>query len=160
VAAVGAFAAWRSPRITIILALADIPIVWTLRIARELHGRPGVGAIGWTEVALTSLIGIGLLYGLRNADPGVRVFVAFLTAFGALYQGLTMYPVLTHAIALTLLPTTASRAGVALALSLGEATLAGSWKQLAGERRPHDKQPLTRRRKANRQGKSRRRAPA
>lgn len=132
-AAVGAYLAWRSNRTTILLALAIVPTVWALRIARELYGRPTVGAIGWIEVALTSLAGIALLYGLRRTDRSVRVFAAFLAAFGALYQGATMYPVLTRAIALTQLPTTVARACVTLAFSLGAATLVGSWNGLLAE---------------------------
>jgi len=136
-AAGGAFVTWRSRRTTILLALAAVPIVWALRIARELYGRPAVGAIGWIEVALTSLVGVALLYGLLHAEWGVRVFVAFLTAFGSLYQGATMYAVLTHAIALTLLPTEVARVGVALTLVLGAATLIGSWNPLSERRRAH-----------------------
>jgi hypothetical protein len=126
-AAAGALASWRSRRATIVLALAAVPIVWTLRVGRELYGRPTVGTVGWLEVALTCLIGTALLYRLFHRDSAIRVFVAFLTAFGALYQTLTMYPVLTRATALTLLPTPAARIGVVLALALGAATLPGSW---------------------------------
>jgi hypothetical protein len=136
-AAVGAFVAWHSSRTTVLLALAVVPTVWALRIARELYGRPTVPVIGWIEIALTSLVGAALLYGLLHTDRAVRIFVALLTAFGALYQGATMYPVLTRAIALTLLPTTVARVGVMLALSLGVASLVGSWNPLAERRHAH-----------------------
>lgn len=135
-AAGGALAAWRSRRLTIRLALGTIPVVWALRISRELYGRPTVGAVGWLEVALTSLVGLAFLYGLLRAEHEVRVFVAFLAAFGSLYQGLTMHTILTRATALTLLPTDAARVGVLLTFSLGAATLAGTWCVLAERRRP------------------------
>lgn len=134
-AAAGAFLAWRNSRATVLFALTSVPIVWALRIARELYGRPTVGVTGWIEVVLTCLVGLGLLYGLRHRDPGVRVFLAFLTAAGSLYQGATMHAVLTRAIALTLLPTPVARVGVVLVFSLGAAALVGTWRVLA-ERQP------------------------
>jgi hypothetical protein len=137
-ATAGAFAAWRRSRTTILLALTAVPIVWALRIARELYGRPTVPVIGWIEIALTSLVGAALLYGLLHTDRAVRIFVALLAAFGALYQGATMYTILTRAIALTVLPTTLARIGVLLALSLGIATLAGSWHPLTESRHTSD----------------------
>jgi len=137
-AAAGALAAWRSSRTTVVIAVTVVPIVWALRIARELYGRPAVPVIGWIEIAITSLVGASLLYGLLHKDRATRVFVAFLTAFGALYQGSTMYSILTRAIALTLLPTTLARVGVTLALALGVAVLAGSWNPLTDRRRADD----------------------
>jgi len=98
---------------------------------------PSVGATGWIEVALTCLVGAALLYGLLHADRDLRVIVAFFAAFGSLYQGFTLYAILTHAIALTLLPTEAARIGVALAFSLGAATLVGTWNPLAERRHVH-----------------------
>ena len=139
-AAAATVAACRSARTTVLLALAVAPVVWTLRIARELYGRPTVPVIGWVEIGLTSLVGAALVYGLLHADRGVRIFVALLTALGALYQGTTMYAVLTRAIALTVIPTTLARVGVVLAFALGIASLAGCWNPLtAGD----DVEPAT-----------------
>jgi hypothetical protein len=118
--------AFRSSRTAIAFALAATPLVWTVRIARELYGRPDVGVVGYLEAAGTSVVGAALLYGLLHRDREVRLFTAFLVGFGSLYEGLTMLPVLTHAIALTLLPTTAARIAVALILVLGAGTLVGS----------------------------------
>jgi hypothetical protein len=100
-------------------APAATALVWTARVGRELYGRPGVGATGYAEIALTSLIGIALLAGLGHRDAGVRWFVALLVAVGCLYQGVTMLPVLTHSIALTALPTRLAQAAAAAILGLG-----------------------------------------
>jgi hypothetical protein len=115
---------WRRPLVPI--ALATVLIVWTLRITREAFGRPTITWEGWVTISLSSLVGILLLLGLRHTDQGIRVFAALLVGFGATYQALTMLPVLTHAIALTLLPTSAARIGVALALIIGAASLTAS----------------------------------
>lgn len=124
--AAGAYVARRSRRATILLAVTAVPIVWALRIARELYGRPTVGAVGLFELALTSVVGVVLLYGLLRPDHGVRISVSFLTAFGALYQAFTVYTVLARADALTVLPTTVVRIAVVASFVLGFATLAGS----------------------------------
>ena len=133
-AIVGSLAAWRSRRTTVLLALTSVPVVWALRIARELYGRPTVGVVGRLDLAITSVVGVALVYGLVHRDRGVRVSVAFFTAFGALYQALTMYTVLTRADALTDLPTWVIRVAVALTFGLGGAVLAGSWNALFDER--------------------------
>jgi hypothetical protein len=69
-------------------------------------------------------VGVALLYGLLHRDGDVRLFTAFLVGFGCLYQGLTMLPVMTHAIALTALPTVVVRVGVAAVLGFGAGVLA------------------------------------
>lgn len=111
-------------RMAVLAALLGMLLVWAVRVGRELYGRPSVGISGYIEIALTSLIGIALLYGVLHHDQAVRLFTAFLVAFGCLYQGLTMLPVLTHAVALTALPTLAARIGVAAILGLGGGVLA------------------------------------
>lgn len=98
-------------------------LVWTVRIGRELYGRPAVGASGYVEAALTSLVGAALVLGLVHRDAGIRWFVALLVAVGCLYQALTMLPVLTHSIALTALPTGFAQAALASILGLGGALL-------------------------------------
>jgi hypothetical protein len=105
-------------------ALAAMLLIWTVRIGRELYGRPTVGGTGYVEFALTSLVGIALLYGLLHRDLGVRMFTAFLVGFGCLYQALTMLAVLTHAVALSLLPTQLVQATIAAILGLGGGLLA------------------------------------
>ncbi|MGH2934278.1 MAG: hypothetical protein ACRDL2_07155, partial [Gaiellaceae bacterium] len=115
------------------LALPGVLAVWALRISRELYGRPGAGAIGWIEVALGCVVGVALVWGLLRRDRAVRRFTAFLAGFGCLYQGLTMQAVLTHAVALTLLPTAAARLLVVLSLGLGAGALAGGWRSLAAQ---------------------------
>ena len=120
-----------SSRFAVVLALAATPLVWTVRLARELYGRPAVGAVGYLEAAGTSLVGVAILYGLTRRDRDARTFAAFLVSLGSLYEGLTMLPVLTHAIALTLLPTAVARTFVALILVLGVGALAGSIRERA-----------------------------
>ena len=107
------------------LALIVTPVICAVRIARELYGRPNVGITGYLGVVATSVFGAWVLYGLVNRNPDVRVFTAVVAGLGGLYQGLTMLPVLTHAIALTLLPTTAAKILVAGCLGLGAAALTG-----------------------------------
>jgi hypothetical protein len=105
-------------------ALTAMMLIWVVRIGRELYGRPSVGVTAYLEIALTSLVGIALLYGLLHRDQGVRMFTAFLLAFGCLYQGLTMLAVLTHAVALSVLPTRLVQPAVASILGLGGGLLA------------------------------------
>jgi hypothetical protein len=111
-------------RLAVLAALVAVLLVWMVRIGRELYGRPGVGVGGYIELALTSLVGLLLLWGLLHRDEEVRLFTAFLVGFGCLYQGLTMLPVMTHAIALTTLPTAVARPSVAAILGLGGGVLA------------------------------------
>ena len=125
-AAATAAVATRSRTALVALALAAVPLIWAIRIGRELYGRPTVPAIGYVEIALTSAVGAALVYGLVNRDEGIRVFTAFLVGFGALYQGLTMLPLLSHAIALSMLPSVVARVGEVLVLCAGIGTLAGS----------------------------------
>lgn len=121
----GTAAALRNGQTAIRLALAGTPVICALRVARELYGRPNVGVTGYLEVVATSAIGTWVLYGLVNRNTDVRVVTAVVAGLGGLYQGLTMLPVLTHAIALTLLPTTAAKVLVAGCLGLGAGALTG-----------------------------------
>jgi hypothetical protein len=125
-AAAAAAAAARRTRVLLAAALAATPLVWTIRIGRELYGRPFVPVIGWVEVGITCVVGAALLYGLLQRDAGIRILAAFLVGFGALYEGLTMFPLLTHAIALNALPTGFARVVEALVLVTGIGALAGS----------------------------------
>jgi hypothetical protein len=113
-------------RTAVSVALSATLLIWALRIAREVYGRPGVGASGYVATALTSAAGAALLFGLLHPEAGVRMFVALLVGFGCLYQGLTMLPAVTHSIALMQLPTPVSRAAVAAVLGLGGGLLAVS----------------------------------
>jgi hypothetical protein len=112
--------------VTVGLALVAVPLVWAIRVGRELYGRPSVPVVGWVEIAITCLVGAALLYGLVSRNEGTRVLTAFLAGFGALYEGLTMLPVLTHAIALSALPTDFARVAEVLSLGAGIGALAGS----------------------------------
>jgi len=125
-AAAATAAATRSRAALVALALGATPVIWAIRIGRELYGRPTVPAIGWIEIALTSVVGAALVYGLVNRDESTRVFTAFLVGFGGLYEGLTMLPLLTHAIALSDLPSIVARVGEVLILGAGIGALAGS----------------------------------
>jgi hypothetical protein len=99
-------------------ALATV-LVWLVRIGRDLYGRPAVDAWGYLSLVLTSLVGGVLIYGLLRRDESVRQFIALLVAAGCLYEGWTMFGVLTHGVALTALPTLAARLAVATLLGLG-----------------------------------------
>jgi hypothetical protein len=61
-------------------------VVWTLRIGRELDGRPSLGVSGKIEIAPTSLVEIALLCGLLQRNRGTRVFTAVLAGSVGLYQ--------------------------------------------------------------------------
>ena len=125
-AAAAAAVATRSRAGLVAFALAATPVIWALRIGRELYGRPTVPTVGWIEIALTSVIGAVLVYGLVNRSDGTPVFTAFLVGFGGLYEGLTMLPLLTHAIVLSDLPSIVARVGEVLTLGAGIGALLGS----------------------------------
>lgn len=108
------------------LGVAVTLLTWALRVGRELYGRPGVPAIGYAGIGLTCVVGVALLYGLVNRSEGTRAFTAFLAGFGALYEGLTMFPLLTHAIALSVLPSMFARAAEILVLGAGSGVLVAS----------------------------------
>lgn len=125
-AAASSALATRRTAVLVALALAATSAVWAIRMGRELYGRPNVTAIGYAEVAITCAVGAALVFGLLRRDEGTRVLTAFLVGVGALYEGLTMLPVLTHAVALSALPTIVSRLLEILTLGAGIGTLAGS----------------------------------
>ena len=116
----------RSTATVVVLALAATVAVWTVRLGRELYGRPGTPVVGWIEIAITCLVGSLFVLGLTRRDSGTRVFTAFFVGFGALYEGLTMLPLLTHAIALNAVPSTVARVLEVVVLAAGVGTLAGS----------------------------------
>jgi hypothetical protein len=124
-AAAAAGAALRWSWAPLALALAATPLVWAIRIGRELYGRPAVGVVGYLQIALTSAIGIVLVAGLLRRNRGVRTLTAFLVGAGALYEALTMLPLLTHAIALNAIPTLAARTIEALIVVTAVGTLIG-----------------------------------
>lgn len=127
VLAAGAVAAGlRRQRALLPLALAATPAVWAVRLGRELYGRPSVPVAGWIEIALTCAVGVLFVLGLTRRDGSMLVFTAFFVGFGALYEGLTMLPLLTHAIALNALPTTVARVLEVVVIATGLGVLAGS----------------------------------
>jgi hypothetical protein len=113
-----------STRLIVPTALLAALLVWAVRVARGLHGRPDVETGGYADVTLTCLVGAGLVYGLLHRDANVRRFVVLLVGAGSLYEAWTMFPVLTHSVALTELPTTVARLAVATILGVGAALLA------------------------------------
>jgi hypothetical protein len=124
----------RRTGVAVTSALPAAALVWLLRVARELYGRPTVGLSALALVAATCAVGVALAWGLLHRDAGVRVFAALLAGAGALYQAATMLPVLTHARALTVLPSTLIRFAVAAALALGAAAIVLSAAALALDR--------------------------
>jgi hypothetical protein len=113
-----------STRLIVPAALLATLLVWAVRVGRGLHGRPDVKIGGYADVTLTCLVGIGLVYGLFHRDLDVRRFVVLLVGAGSIYEAWTMFPVLTHSLALTELPTSVARLAVATILGLGAALLA------------------------------------
>jgi hypothetical protein len=70
------------------------------------------------------LIGAGLVAGLLRREA--RSLVAFFVAGGCLYEGWIMFPVLTHAVALTTPPTRVAQLAVAGFLGIGAGLFAVS----------------------------------
>lgn len=120
------FAAVRWSSVLFASALVATPAVWAERVGRELYGRPTVALFGWIDLALTCAVGVALLLGLSRRRPGTRTFTAFFVGFGSLYEGLVMFPLLTHAIALSAIPSDAARVLEATIVVAGAGALAGS----------------------------------
>ncbi|HLX20185.1 MAG TPA: hypothetical protein VKR23_08530 [Gaiellaceae bacterium] len=120
----GTAAAVLRRRALLVAALAALPLAAALRAGRELYGRPNVPVTGYVGVGITSAVGLALLAGLSSSQT--RVPAAFLVGFGALYEGLTMLPLLTHALALNAVPSTAARVFEVVAVACGIAALGGS----------------------------------
>jgi hypothetical protein len=122
---------------TIAVAVAAVLLTGVARIARELYGRPDVTASGYLGVGFTVAIGAALLWALLRGGGGVPLFTACLVGIGALFQGIALWPVLTHGYALTVLPTTLARVAVTAMLGLGAGLLAVTlWAQFGpGSRR-------------------------
>lgn len=118
------------------LGLAATALVWAVRVGRELYGRPDVGPGAYLDVFLTAAVGVALLVGLLHKDREVRLFTVFAAGFGSFYEGLAMLPVLTHATALSVLPSGAAHVAVALILGLGVGALVVSGVQGLRERSP------------------------
>ena len=116
----------RGTQRAILYGIGATPVIWAVRIGRELYGRPTVGVVGGLSIALTSIVGLAFLGGLLHRDREVRLFTAFFVGFGSLYEGLTMLPVLTHATALSALPSTLVRVCVVVFFALGTGALVGS----------------------------------
>ena len=125
-AAAAAFAALRLPAALPPLALAATAAVWAIRLGRELYGRPTVPVAGWIEIALTCAVGALFVFGLTRPDAGTRIVTAFFVGIGALYEVLTMLPLLTHAVSLNALPSSVARALEVVAIATGAGALAGS----------------------------------
>lgn len=125
-AAAAAWAALRSTAALVAFALLGTAGVWAIRLGRELYGRPSVATLGWIEIGATSAIGAVLFFGLTRRSAGTRISTAFFVGFGALYEALVMFPVLTHSIALNALPSTAARTLEVAVVITAAGTLSGS----------------------------------
>ncbi|MBV8597551.1 MAG: hypothetical protein JO017_01900, partial [Actinobacteria bacterium] len=108
------------------VALAVVPLSAALRIGRELYGRPNVPLVGDVEIGITAAVGVALLAGLAARDQGTRVLTAFVVGFVGLYEGVTMLPLLTHAIALNALPSSVARVIEVLVFAGAVGALSGS----------------------------------
>jgi hypothetical protein len=114
--------AWQ--RATVAIAVAAVLLTGTIRIARELYGRPDVTASNYLAIAFTAAVGLALLLALLRGRGGVPLFTACLVGIGSLFQGIALSPVITHGYALTALSTGAARAAVTTVLGLGAGLLA------------------------------------
>jgi hypothetical protein len=125
-AVASAVSATRSTAALTALGLAAVAATWTVRLGRELYGRPDIPVTGWIGIELTCAIGAALLFGLTRRDGDARAFTAFFAGVGALYVGLTMLPLLTHAVALSALPSSLARSLEVVVIGSGVGTLLGS----------------------------------
>jgi hypothetical protein len=105
--------------VAVAAAVPACALVWIVRAARELYPRPFLGVGNYVAVAGSCLVGAVLVRGLVSRDGDVRVFTAMLVGLGAAYEAATMLPVLWHATALTLLPSSIARALVTALLGCG-----------------------------------------
>ncbi|HEU5211225.1 MAG TPA: hypothetical protein VFU10_00485 [Gaiellaceae bacterium] len=125
--------AWQGA--TVAVAVAAVVLTGTIRIARELYGRPDLAASNFLAIAFTTAVGAALLWALLRGPGGVPLFTACLVGIGSLFQGIAFAPMVTHGYALTVLPTAAARAGVTSILGLGAGLLAVTlWAQFGPER--------------------------
>lgn len=114
--------AWQ--RATVGTAVAAVLLTGTIRIARELYGRPDVTASNYLAIVFTTVVGLTLLLALLRGRGGVPLFTACLVGIGSLFQGIAFSPMVTHGYALTTLSTTAARVVVIAILGLGAGLLA------------------------------------
>jgi hypothetical protein len=114
--------AWQ--RATVLIAVAAALLTGTIRIARDLYGRPDLTASNYLDIAFTTAVGLALLLALLGGRGGVPLFTACLVGIGSLFQGIALSPIVTHGYALTALSTTAARAAVTAVLGLGAGLLA------------------------------------
>ena len=108
----------------VVLAVVALAAALVARLGRELYGRPDVPTVSLAVAALSCLLAVGLLGGLLAARGERRQLVVLVIGGFALYQGLTLFSVLTRGVVLAALPATVERAAVATALSCAVATLA------------------------------------
>ncbi|MGN6800146.1 MAG: hypothetical protein ACTHKS_18575 [Gaiellaceae bacterium] len=123
-----------APASSVTAARAAALLIWLVRVGRELYGRPSVSWAAELDIVFTSLVGVAFFAGLLHRDASVRMFTTFLLAFGCLYEAWTMFPVLTHAVALTVLPTRAVQAAVAAIIGLGAGMLVLTLREQIGAR--------------------------
>jgi len=119
-----AVAARRRGTAEVVLAIVALAAALVARLGRELYGRPHVPASSLVIVALSCLLAVALLGALLSARGERRQLVALVIGGFALYQGLTLVPVLTSGVVLAALPATLERAAVATTLACAVATLA------------------------------------
>jgi hypothetical protein len=88
-------------------------------LARTLHGRPNVSGFGIAELVVTLSF---LAWVLRRViERRTGFMVTFALAFVALWEGITLLPVLTHGYVLLALPAFPSRAAAVVCLGGGVA---------------------------------------
>ncbi len=81
--------AWQ--RATVGTAVAAVLLTGTIRIARELYGRPDVTTSNYLAIVFTTVVGLTLLLALLRGRGGVPLFTACLVGIGSLFQGIALF---------------------------------------------------------------------
>ena len=116
-------AAWRlrsdalDARVARVLALVALASIAAGSAAKQLHGRPTVGAFGLIELGvIIALVASGLW---RVLSGRAGLFMHFAIGFFAIAVGLELVPTLLHGFALTALPAFLARSLAVLCLGTG-----------------------------------------
>ncbi len=89
--------------------------------AQDLHGRPSVTVVQLAELAVTAVFVAWGLWRILRAPPGY--FLCLVIALLALWEGLVLFPTLTHGFALLALPGFVVRVAAVACLGAGAALL-------------------------------------
>jgi hypothetical protein len=141
-------AAWRignlklDARVTTILAAAGLAAIAAAAAGRGLHGRPGVSAGQYLELAV---VGVFVAWALARVVLGRAGFaVHFMIAAVAIWEGFNLLPTLLHGYVLIDLPAFPARAVTVLCLGCGTSLLLTMFRLADRPQQPGDKRQLRR----------------